>query len=451
MVFKSFRAGIILRVIGISLASFITIYFVFTDQKYLSGGIFFAFVCFLISNLIYYVENTNRKLKRFLESVRFSDFTSGYTSDNKLGHSFRELNKSFNQVLDAFREARAEKEEHLLYLNTVVQHVAVGLISFDLNGNVEIYNNAARKMLQVVQLRNIKVLEKRHPALFKILQELPPGGKTLLKENNETQLTIHAIEIKLRGKTFKLVSLQNIQVELEQKEIEAWQNLTKVLRHEIMNSMTPIASLTETLNEILNEDLVYEENGSCSIASDPVEDLKEGLLTIKNRSKGLIRFVDDYRNYTNIPIPKFTMVPLKLLFSNVNMLMKPNFQRANIDFMCDISPQNIEIIADEELIEMVLINLVKNAHEAVGSVENGRIRLRGYLDEFQRTIIEVEDNGPGIIPDALDRIFIPFFTTKKGGSGIGLSLSRQIIQMHNGNISAISIPHHKTVFTIKFN
>ena len=306
-------------------------------------------------------------------------------------------------------------------------------------------------MLQVVQLRNIKVLQKRHPALYKILQELPPGGKTLLKESNETQLTIHAIEIKLRGKSFKLVSLQNIQVELEQKEIEAWQNLTKVLRHEIMNSMTPIASLTETLNEILNEDLVYEENGNCSIASDPVEDLKEGLLTIKNRSKGLIRFVDDYRNYTNIPIPKFTMLPLKLLFSNVNMLMKPNFQRANIDFECELNPENIEIIADEELMEMVLINLVKNANEAVSNVDSPKICLRGYLDEVQRVVIEVEDNGPGIIPDALERIFIPFFTTKKGGSGIGLSLSRQIIQMHNGNINAVSIPHQKTMFRIKFN
>lgn len=450
MGFKSFRAGIIIRVLGISAASFITIYLVSYNEKYFSGGLFFILLAALIANLIYYVENTNRKLKRFLESVRYSDFTSGYASDNKLGSSFKELNKSFNQVLDAFRQARAEKEEHLLYLNTVVQHVAVGLISFDLFGNVEIYNNAARKMLQVVQLRKIDSLQKRHPALLKILKELPAGGKTLLKESNEFQLTIHAIEIKLRGKSYKLVSLQNIQVELEQKEIEAWQNLTKVLRHEIMNSMTPIASLTETLNEILNEDLVYEEDGSCSIASDPVEDLKEGLLTIKNRSKGLIRFVDDYRNYTSIPIPKFAMVPLQLLFSNVNMLMKPNFQRANIDFHCDLNPQNMELIADEELIEMVLINLLKNANEAVGNIDNPRIRLRCYLDEFQRIVIEVEDNGAGIIPDALERIFIPFFTTKKGGSGIGLSLSRQIIQMHNGSISAISIPNQKTVFTIKF-
>lgn len=450
MGFKSFRAGIILRVLGISAVSFITIYLVSFNEKYFSGGLIFILLAALIANLIYYVENTNRKLNRFLESVRYSDFTSGYASDNKLGGSFKELNKSFNQVLDAFRQARAEKEEHLLYLNTVVQHVAVGLISFDLFGNVEIYNNAARRMLQVVQLRKIDSLQKRHPALLKILKELPAGGKTLLKESNEFQLTVHAIEIKLRGKTYKLVSLQNIQVELEQKEIEAWQNLTKVLRHEIMNSMTPIASLTETLNEILNEDLVYEEDGSCSIASDPVEDLKEGLMTIKNRSKGLIRFVDDYRNYTNIPVPKFAMVPIKLLFSNVNMLMKPNFQRANIDFNCDLNPQNMELIADEELIEMVLINLLKNANEAVGNIDNPRIRLRGYQDEFQRIVIEVEDNGPGIIPDALERIFIPFFTTKKGGSGIGLSLSRQIIQMHNGSINAISIPNQKTVFTMKF-
>ena len=450
MVFKSFRTGVFLRVVLIAVVLFLTNYLLFTEEKYLSASILGIILALVVGNLIHYVENTNRKLSRFLESVRYSDFTSGYATDNKLGKSFKELNRSFNQVLDAFREARAEKEAHFLYLNTVVQHVPVGLISFDLQGNVEIYNNAARKMLRVVQLRNITGFQQQHPALLKILQELPAGGKTLLRENSEIQLTIHAIEIKLRGKTFKLVSLQNIQPELEQKEIEAWQNLTRVLRHEIMNSMTPIASLTETLNEILSEDLVYEADGSCSIASEPIEDIKEGLLTIKNRSKGLIRFVDDYRNYTSIPIPKFGVVSLKLLFANVNKLMKPNFQRAKIDFTCSLDPENLEIVADEELIEMVLINLLKNANEAVASVDEPVISLRGHLDQFQRVLIKVEDNGPGIIPDALERIFIPFFTTKKGGSGIGLSLSRQIMQMHNGAIAAVSVPNQKTVFTLKF-
>lgn len=450
MGFKSFRTGVILRVALITSFSFVALYLLAFREGWLAGGLFLVLEGFLVANLMHYVENTNRKLSRFLESVRYSDFTSGYTADNKLGKSFKELNRSFNQVLDAFREARAEKEEHLLYLNTVVHHVAVGLISFDNQGNVGLYNNAARKMLQVVHLKNIKGLQKQHVVLYKILQELPAGGKTLLRESNESQLTIHAIELKLRGKTFKLVSLQNIQPELEQKEIEAWQNLTKVLRHEIMNSMTPIASLTETLNDILQEDLVQGENGSYTIENEPVEDLKEGLLTVRNRSKGLIRFVDDYRNYTNIPVPKFSTLSLKLLFARVNKLMKLNFQKNKVDFICHLEPEQLEIFADEELVEMVLINLLKNAHESVSHAEKPTIQLRGYQDEMQRVLIAVEDNGPGIISDALDSIFIPFFTTKKGGSGIGLSLSRQIMQMHGGSIAATSVPNQKTVFTLKF-
>lgn len=450
MVFKSFRTGVILRTIFIACVAFATLYLLLFKEMMLAGYLFVALEAFLVANLIHYVENTNRKLSRFFESVRYSDFTSGYSADNKLGTSFKELNRSFNQVLDAFRQARAEKEEHLLYLNTIVQHVAVGLISFDTQGKVGLYNNAARKMLQIIHLKHIKGLQQQHPALYKTLQELPTGGKTLLRDSNESQLTVHVIALKLRGKSVKLVSLQNIHSELEQKEIEAWQNLTKVLRHEIMNSMAPIASLTETMNDILHEDLVYGDDGHCTLANEPVEDLKEGLLTIRNRSKGLIRFVDDYRNYTDIPLPHFRTVSLKQLFANAYKLMKPNFQNGKVAFTCDLNPEQLEIVADEELIEMVLINLLKNAHEGISNMKNPTIKLRGYQDQSQRILIEVEDNGPGIVSHALESIFIPFFTTKKGGSGIGLSLSRQIMQLHRGSISVVSVPNEKTVFTLKF-
>lgn len=449
MGFKNFRTGILFRVLLIGIIVSVFIFLVFYEEKYLSGTLLAFILTYQIYNLFYYVDNTNRKLSRFLESVRYSDFTSTYTTDNKLGKSFRELNRSFNKVLDAFRETRAEKEEHLLYLNTVVQHVGVGLIAYDLMGNVELYNNAARRMLKVYQLRNINELLTEHPMLLKILNELPPGKKTMLKPDNEAQLTIHATELVLRGKTFKLVSIQNIQAELQHKEIEAWQNLTRVLRHEIMNSMTPIASLTDTLDDILHEDLTLN-GGHYVIDDEPVEDLKEGLKTIKNRTKGLIRFVDDYRNYTNIPTPKFKLVSLKILFDNISQLMKNNFQETGVHYECDITPGNLEVMADEELIEMVLINLVKNAFESAKGKEHPEISLKGYQDTNNQAVIEVADNGPGIVPEALERIFIPFYTTKKGGSGIGLSLSRQIMQLHNGSLSVTSEPEVKTVFTLKF-
>lgn len=449
MGYKGFRVSVLIRLLFISSSIAVIVYLVLFEKRYLSSSLIAIILGFQIYNLFYYVDNTNRKLSRFLESVKYSDFTSTYSRDDSLGKSFKTLNQSINKVLGAFRKTRAEKEEHLLYLNTVVQLVSVGLISFDKTGNVELYNNAAKQLLNVFQLRNIKELHQEHPMLVKILYELPTGSKTLFRKNSETQLTIHATELIMRGRIFKLVSIQNIQSELQQKETEAWQNLTRVLRHEIMNSMTPIASLTDTLYEILNEDLCLNE-GRYIIDDEPVEDLREGLKTIKNRASGLIRFVDDYRNYTNIPTPRFKTVPLKGLFEDVTQLMKPNFTREGIQYNCDIEPPDLKIMADRELVEMVLINLLKNAFEAIKTTENATISLRGYLEADQKTMIAVTDNGPGIVPEALERIFIPFYTTKKGGSGIGLSLSRQIMQLHNGNLLATSKPDVQTVFILRF-
>jgi nitrogen fixation/metabolism regulation signal transduction histidine kinase len=402
-------------------------------------------------DLFRYIENTNRKLTRFLESIKYSDFSSGFTYDNKLGRTFRELNKAFNDVLEAFRQARAEKEEHLNYLHTVVQHVSTGLLSFDTEGQIGLVNTTAKRFLQTPQLRNIIELKPRNPELYKKLMDIKPGDKALIRNTYDLSLAIHATELRLRGKTYKLVALQNIQMELQQKEIEAWQNLTRVLRHEIMNSITPIASLTETLNQILKEDIIKEEAmDNYSIDDESVEDLKDGLNTIENRSKGLVRFVDAYRDYTTIPKPKFSNISISKLFDHINHLLGAEMNSLGIDFVISLSPENLEITADKELIEMVLINLIKNAKEALIEKDEAKIELRGRIDTDRRVIIEVKDNGPGIIREAIDRIFIPFYSTKKAGSGIGLALSRQIMQLHHGSLTVKSEPDIYTIFTLQF-
>jgi two-component system, NtrC family, nitrogen regulation sensor histidine kinase NtrY len=449
MGFNNFRISLIVRVALLFVSIYFFIHLLYLDARYVSLILIGAIILFQLFDIIRYVEKTNRKLTRFLESIKYSDFSSGFAYDNKLGWSFRELNRSFNEVLEAFRQARAEKEEHLNYLHTIVQHVSTGLISFDVEGNIGLINNTAKRFLQAPQIHNIAELKPINPEIFRQLVELKPGHKALIRKSSDVSLAMHATELRLRGNNFKLVALQNIEAELQQKEIEAWQNLTRVLRHEIMNSITPIASLTETLNQILQEDL-EKKNGGFYIEQESIEDLSDGLVTIENRSKGLIRFVDAYRDYTSIPKPKFTTVPIKKMFNHINNLLRAEMESLGIEFNLSLTPENLEIIADRELIEMVLINLIKNAREAIIGSSEPKLELRGRLDSEMRVIIEVKDNGPGIIPEALNRIFIPFYTTKKNGSGIGLALSRQIMQMHNGSLFVKSEPEIYTIFTLQF-
>jgi len=414
-------------------------------------SIILAFIILIIElvELFHFINVTNRKLTGFLESIRYSDFVSSYNSGKRLGSSFRELDESFNGVMDAFRKTREEKEEHWQFLNTVIQHISVGIITFDSNGDVGLANTVAKRYLGTPQIRNISEVLSVSPTLHDQLQQIKPGKSQLLNINTQTQLSIQATEIRLKGRLFKLVSMQNIRSELQQKELDAWQNLTRVLRHEIMNSITPIASLTSTLKDILSEDLREKEN-QYFINSPSVEDLQEGLDTIMSRSKGLVHFVDAYREYTSIPEPRFERIEIKELLDHAARIEKPDIVKNKIDFTSVTLPEDLTIYADSEMMELVLINLVKNALEATLKVDKPKVILMGRIDIDNSTIIEVIDNGIGIEPEALERIFVPFYTTKEQGSGIGLALSRQILQLHGGTIQAASSPGH-TVFTIRFS
>jgi len=408
----------------------------------------FAIIIIQLVDVFRFVSQTNRKLTRFLESVKYSDFISGFTSDNKLGKSFKDLNLAFNEVLEAFRKARSEKEEHWQYLNSVVQQVRTGILSFDAEGNVQLMNTNARKFIGVNNIVNIRELIHVNPRLYHALNSAGPGKSELYKGSNELHLTIQATELRIRGTDVKLVTLQNIQPELQKQELEAWQNLTRVLRHEIMNSITPISSLTSTLREILDHDMERKDS-HYELKEEGAEDLREGLSTIENRSRGLIKFIDAYREYTSLPKPRMSTVRLKDVIEKVTQLMKPELKKTKIAFHSECSSEYLTIQADVEMIEQVLINLLKNAIEALGETPDPKLELIGRYDE-SAVKIEVIDNGPGIIKEALEHIFVPFYTTKRTGSGIGLSLSRQIMQMHNGSITVESEPDVRTIFTLRF-
>src|SRR6267154_903806 len=444
---RDFRIRVIFRVILLGAVIALFIFMLPKPNMVFAAGFIMMVIIFQLTELYRFTSQTNRKLTRFLESVKYSDFISGFAADNKLGKSFRDLNTAFNEVLEAFRKARSEKEEHWQYLNTVVQQVRTGILSFDADGNVQLINANARRFMGVHSVKNINELTSHNPKLLQALKEVEPGKSTLYRAN-DFQLTIQATELRVRGMIVKLVTLQNIQTELQRQELEAWQNLTRVLRHEIMNSITPISSLTSTLREILDHEMIKNES-DYELKTKAADDLREGLATIENRSKGLIKFIDAYREYTSLPQPKIKTVLLKELIEKTAQFMRQELKKTRIEFTSSCSSDYLTLQADAEMIEQVLINLVKNAMESLSQNGTGKIELSGKYDG-QNILIEVADNGPGIIPEAINRIFVPFFTTKKTGSGIGLALSRQIMQMHNGSLTVQSQPEVKTVFTLRF-
>lgn len=446
--FTDFRFRVALRVVLLGLTVSLFVFMVSKPNMIFAAGLMAFIIIGQLAELFRFTSQTNRKLTRFLESVKYSDFISGFANDNKLGKSFRELNSAFNEVLEAFRKARTEKEEHWQYLNTIVQQVRTGILSFDPDGTVQLMNPIAKRFVGVINMKNVNELRDRNPNLYKALMEVQSGKSTLYKSGNEFLLTLQATELRIRGNTVKLVTLQNIQTELQKQELESWQNLTRVLRHEIMNSITPISSLTSTIREILDHDLTKKEH-HYELKTEGAEDLREGLTTIESRSKGLIKFIDAYREYTSLPQPKTQRIRVAELLEKVGQLLKPELKKTTIQFSYQCDSEYLTIDADQEMIEQVLINLIKNAMEALDHSSNGKIELKGtYADN--RVLISVTDNGPGIIPEAIERVFIPFFTTKKTGSGIGLALSRQIMQMHNGSLSVKSETDVKTTFTLSF-
>ncbi|OOG76395.1 PAS domain-containing sensor histidine kinase [Algoriphagus sp. A40] len=449
MVYKRFSVGIVARIVLITICLFLGIWLFYVQELWLAPGILALIVAFLTGEMIYYVNSINHKLARFLDSIRFTDFSSSFTSDSKMGGSFREVNKAFNEVMDVFKQTRAEKEEQMLFLQVIIQHINTGIISFNADGKIGVINNAAKHLLQIPQFRDITDLGKLSSKLLKEVVEMKPGQRISFKVNASLHLIIQSASLKMGGQSWSLLSLQNINAELQSNELEAWQNLTKVLRHEIMNSITPISSLVESLRTILDEDSYVQQEGFL-IKKDGFQDIQEGLDTIANRSKGLVTFVNAYRDYTNIPEPKKELVPVRQLFENVIGLMKEELKSNHIDIQTEIIPGELEVLCDPDQITMILINLVKNASESIQNQADRTIILKALGQGDLGTIIQVEDHGSGIIPEALERIFVPFYTTKKTGSGIGLAISRQIMNLHRGSLQVTSSPNVKTIFTLNF-
>ncbi len=451
MGFKSFRLNVTVRCLVLACFLLLLFYLLTRTELYATSALVLVVAAYQIYALIHFVEKTNRELTRFLLAIRYGDFTQSFSSRGR-GRSFDELNTAFSEVVDHLQKIREEKEEQSLYLQTVIQHVGVGLIAFTPEGSVTLINNAAKRILGVNQLVELRSLGRISGELVEVLMKLSSGQKSLVKlevRGEAVQLIVYATEQKLRGQSQMLISIQNIQSELDEKEMEAWQRLVRVLTHEIMNSLTPISSLASTVNGMLRPG-TPDGVSQGRLSAETMRDVTGAVETIEKRSQGLLHFVDAYRNLARIPRPSFGIIAVADLFRRVEQLMHERFSAGRIALSTRVEPISLELTADPELIEQVLINLLSNAAEALADRTDGAIAVEGRMGERGRVIIEVTDNGPGIAKDVQERIFIPFFTTKQNGSGIGLSLSRQIMRLHRGSISVSSDPAAKTTFTLRF-
>ena len=450
MTYKNFRANIIVRILLLSASIFLFFYSLELEFN-VTPILVVVLIIFQVYSLIRYVDRTNRDLTSFLESIRFSEFTRTFQIEG-MGSSFDELNRAFNDVINDFQKVRSEKEEHFHYLQSIVQNIDVSIIAYRKDGTVEMINKAAKQLFQIHSLKNVKGLEQLSLELVNTLINISPGENTLVKVQDQDdilQLAIYATEFKVKDKLIILATINNIQNVLEEQETEAWQKLIRVLTHEIMNSITPIASLSSTL-EIMLKGITDGENVKEDMDIDAVMEIQQALQTINKRSTGLLHFVNTYRNLTRIPKPNFKIFPVKDLFKNLYLLMEEEITENKINFVTNIEPENIEVSADEQLVEQVIINLIRNSMHALDGRKDPTIELKTYYNKRGRVTIQVADNGTGILPEVLDKIFIPFFTTKQSGSGIGLSLSRQILRLHNGTITAHSVPEEETIFTLTF-
>jgi two-component system, NtrC family, nitrogen regulation sensor histidine kinase NtrY len=441
----SFRLNVVIRVLLLTALISLLLYSIYVAGWIITPVIILLTVGVSVTELVFYVEKTNREFTDFLLSVKSADFSKYNTSD-KRGKSFSEFKEALNIIIDEFQAARIDREAHYTFLQKIMEHLNTAIISIDSTGEVKVINEAAKQLLHNPYLVNINSLQQSNLPLFNYLASLQPGRNPIFEievKGERLKLSARYTAFKIQGIEHKLISIQNIKPEIEATEIETWEQQLHVLTHEIMNSMTPISSLSSTLKkkmEVVVNDLAFNE--------EVADDLSKGLQVIENRSNGLANFVNHYKSLITLPVPSFKPVQAKDLLDSIHTLTSRQLQEKGIRLLiANKSPITISIDAD--LIQQVLINLVNNASDALSGTNEPVIKLSAELANG-KPVITVADNGEGISNEVMNKIFIPFFTTRTKGTGIGLSLSKQIMRLHNGSISVKSTEGQGTVFLLEF-
>lgn len=446
----NWKSPVVPRVAFLAASIFLFSFFAFSDGNWLYSLLFLAVSAYQVKVLIEFLDRSNENIASFLDSIQFDDLSYSFKTESS-DPAVKRLHKELNEAMLKLRSSRREKDSEFLFFKNIVMHVGIGLIVFKEDGNIEIFNSAARKLLKMNRAEKIRDLAGVSEMLVDVFEKLKTGGRELVRAKigeELVQLSVYAIELTLRGENVKLISIQNIQSELEEKEMEAWQNLVRVLTHEIMNSVTPISSLAGIVEEELKP--YVKEDDHEPLSKEQLGDIHLSLQTISKRSDGLIHFVKEFRSLTSIPRPRPAEINVRSLLEELTVLHKRELTDHNIQLSISVYPEDLTISADKNMIEQVLINLLRNAMQAFEEQTNRSIEIRAFVNEKSRAVIAVKDNGTGIDSEAMEKIFIPFFTTKKTGSGIGLSLSRQIMRQHQGTLTVKSTVGKGTEFFMRF-
>lgn len=397
--------------------------------------------------VIRFVHRTNRELGRLLGAIRYDDFQQSFAM-GELGTTFTDLKAAFDEVMVRFRTARLEREAQRRYLETLVEHVPVAILAISADGAVELLNNAARRMLNAAGSTTVTALVAYGASFQRDVAQSKPGDRTLTRielDGVQRNIVVSATQITVTGAVVRLVTLQDIQSELDLNELAAWQDMARILSHEIMNSLTPIASLARTA-----DDMVDELARRTAAGDELVHDIHSAIQTLARRSDGLMRFVRNYRQFTQMPPPTLKPVALREYFARLENLLITEWAGRGVELSVAPPANGLTIIADDSLLDQAIINLLRNAADAAGSAASPHVWLDARLSDRGRPVIEIADNGPGVDETLGDKIFLPFFTTKPEGSGIGLALARQVMLVHKGAITAGTRPGGGALFRLTF-
>jgi signal transduction histidine kinase len=447
MIFNRYEWRLLLRVffmfLTLTAAAYITV-----KGLYLYLVILIPLVTYTIIEMIRFQKKAQDEVNQFVESIHYRDF-SRHFDVRKAPNELKPLRKGFNDINTTFKLISRERETQYHYLQKILELVDTGILSYEEEtGNVSWINEALKKLISIPYLKTVHSLEKREPALHRDLVNLKPGDSKLITITRNQQLVkilISASVMRSDDKLYKLIAFQNVSEALDETESKAWQKLLNVMTHEIMNSVAPISSLADTLKNRLQSPEIAN-----SVQSSELEDLELGIDTIKRRSEGLLKFTESYRSLNKITKLDLDKILVRNIFENLNSLMRPTLEKKNIELEIILRDPALAIEADVNLIEQVMINLVVNAIEAVKDRDEPRITLSAEIQSNSKTLVKVTDNGLGMPPELLDKIFIPFFSTRKTGSGIGLSLCKQIMLLHKGNIQVQSTEGKGSSFILLF-
>jgi two-component system, NtrC family, nitrogen regulation sensor histidine kinase NtrY len=447
MIFKRYEWRLFIRILML-FAALLAISWLLIKGIYLYPLLLLPVLAYQLYDLFRLLKKAQDEVKEFAESVHYRDF-SRYFNVKQAPAELQPLRAGFNEINDTFRVISREKETQYVYLQKILELVDTGILSYEIKeGDIAWMNETFKKMLGIPYLKTIHSLEKRDDGLYKEIIAIKPGENKIVKvitSKSSFKILLSATAFQTDEKVFKLIAFQNVSEALDETEAQAWRKLLSVMTHEIMNSVAPISSLADTLKNRLQLSTNHLQNKEGS-----VEDLELGIETIKRRSEGLLKFAETYRNLNKITTLNVKKVLVRDLFENLNHLMQPTLEQKKIELEIILKNPDITLEVDINLIEQVLINLVVNAIEAVKEKPLPKIALFAYESSEHKTIIKVADNGGGMNEEVMDKIFIPFFSTRKTGSGIGLSLCKQIMMLHKGTIQVQSKEGEGSSFELLF-